>query len=281
MKTSISIFTLLTICSPTMAHTGPRFWIGNVDGRITTYTSDDDHNPTVYTPCRIFGTELTNLAGIYTVQFPGYEVRKDGGNVSPGTTFGFNLTGSALYFDEITETFVTVEEMFGPPEPGPVPQIAISQGANIRSTNGGPVNGFNFFTFNSIGDHSHLSYTLLGDGVTASDGPSGVYAISLELTSTSLTTSDIYWLLIGKDVAQNDPLFQLAVEVAQDAFLGADVAGDIDDDSDVDEDDVAAFIAVLLDAPFNSEHINRCDLNEDSAEDGRDVQPFVEAYQGL
>src|SRR5215470_590905 len=111
----------LSSAAPVQAHEGPRIWIGNFNGQIITYTSDNDLNPTIYTPSRIFTADLEAVLGIYTTDFPGYEVRQSGGNVAAGTTFGFNITGPLLYFDEATQTFVTTQAEFGPPQPGPVP----------------------------------------------------------------------------------------------------------------------------------------------------------------
>ncbi len=56
--------------------------------------------------------------------------------------------------------------------------------------------------------------------------------------------------------------------------------GDIDGDGDVDDDDLNALVAVLLDTPFNSEHIARADQNGDGASNGRDIQPFIDTFVG-
>jgi len=271
---------LAAFATAALAHEGPRVWIGNEAGRVTTYTSDIDIDPTVYIPSRLFGTDLEPFFGVYTTEFPGYEVRQDGGNVSPGTTFGFNITGPLLYYDAASQTFVTVAEAFGPPLPGPVPQMAITLGASIRATAAGPAAGFNFFSFNVIGDHSHLAYTLLGDGVTASDGPAGVYALSLELTSPALATSQTYYLLIGKDVEQTDDLFAEAWTVALQTLVSDAVPGDLDCSGTRDAADVAAFVQALIDpTAYAAAHPNcnagRADVNQDGTVDGRDVQAMV------
>jgi hypothetical protein len=284
MKRAILLITVLALSAvEASAHEGPRFWIGNVGGKITTFRSDNDLNPTIYWPCRLFTTELELFFNVNTTEFPGYEVRQSGGNVAVGTTFGFNITGPALYFDESSNTFVTTLQEFGLPQPGAVPQLAVSLGANVRATSTGPVSGFDFFTFNSIGDHSHLAYTLLGDGSTASDGPSGIYAISLNLTSTSLTTSETYYLLLGKDVEQGDPLFDLAFDVARHQLIGVGVPGDMDCSGTVGLEDIADFVDAVLSGMNSGSLAPACcslrtaDMNQDQKIDGLDIRQFAAA----
>ncbi|HWL92637.1 MAG TPA: dockerin type I domain-containing protein [Phycisphaerae bacterium] len=63
---------------------------------------------------------------------------------------------------------------------------------------------------------------------------------------------------------------------AIDVWLPTAVAqGDINDDGNVDELDVAALVAVLLGMPQAPEHVARSDFNGDSAVDGRDLELFV------
>lgn len=273
----ITITLATTLCaSVAMAHEGPRIWIGNVEGRITTFGSDNDIAPTVYWPSRLFQTELQQFSTIFTTEFPGFEVKQFGGNVAVGTTFAFDITGPALYFDETNETFVTTTEAFGPPEPGPIPQFAVSLGATVRTTSSGPVAGFDFFTFNGIGDHSHLSYTLLGNGSTASDGPDGVYALSFTLSSTALDTSDIFYLLLGKNVLMTDPLFESAYAVALEELIGAGSLGDMNCDEDVNGIDIDLFLdAVLNPGNFSGCDIHLADTNMDGFVDENDIASFV------
>jgi hypothetical protein len=262
MRTSTFAILVLSTAASVSAHEGPRFWLGSSAGRVVAFTSDNDFDPTQYAPSRLFTAQFEEFFGVFTTVFPGFEVRQTGGNVANGTTFTFNIAGPALYYDEQAQAFVTTAQMFGPPAPGPVPQLAVSLGSNIRSTSTGPVSGFAFFTFNAPGDHSHLAYTLLGDGVTASDGPPGVYALQLNLTAGGLAASDTFYLLIGKDVEYADPLFEAAVARARASLVGmtlsdlpefeACLAGpqsappfgcapfDFDNDGDVDLVDFAA-----------------------------------------
>lgn len=287
MRTTVLACTLFAIAGSTaMAHEGPRIWLGNVNGVITTFHSDDDFGPSEYWPCRLFTTDMEPFFGIYTTEFPGYEVRQDGGDVTPNTTFGFNITEPALYFDEASETFVTTGLEFGPPEPGPIPQIAISLNSSIRQTGAGAVAGFNFFTFFSIGDHAHLAYTLLGNGATAGDGPSGVYAISMEITSPTLATSEPLYLLLGKDVEQGDPLFELAREIARETLISHGVPGDMDCDGDVTPADTEDFVQAILTADDGTTTAACCslrtaDMNEDSHLDAIDIELFTAACLGM
>lgn len=56
--------------------------------------------------------------------------------------------------------------------------------------------------------------------------------------------------------------------------------GDIDGDGDVDFDDLAAFVAVLVDAPMAPEHVGRSDLDHSGSADGLDTQIFVDVILG-
>lgn len=281
----VAAIVLSALAAPIRAHEGPRIWIGNEGGIIVTYASDNDIEPNAYTPSRIFATELNEFFGIFTAEFPGFEIRQDGGGVAIGTTFGFNITGPLLYYDSLLQEYLTVAEEFDPPQPGPVPQMAVSLGASIRTTGSGSVTGFPFFTFNGIGDHSHLSYTLLGDGVSAVDGPSGVYALPMNLTGVALMTSETYYLLIGKDVSQSDALFLEALEVARNTLVPSLVAGDMNCDQVLDMDDIPHFVQALIDPDgYDAMHVgcdrSRGDLNGDEFVDGMDIQALVELLAG-
>lgn len=62
-------------------------------------------------------------------------------------------------------------------------------------------------------------------------------------------------------------------------FIGGNplIPGDIDGDGDVEMDDCAILIAVLLGTDTNFDHLARSDLNGDGAANGLDVQSFVDA----
>ncbi len=54
--------------------------------------------------------------------------------------------------------------------------------------------------------------------------------------------------------------------------------GDINDDGAVDDLDVEAFVAVLIDQPLDPSHVERSDLTADQLADARDIPPFVDFY---
>lgn len=274
-----TILLVLALTSPVVAHPGPRVWLDTVGGKIKTYTSDNDLSPTVYTASRIFTTDMEDLGGgVFSTDFPGYEVRRTGGSVAAGTTFGFNLVGPALYYDAANNRFVALQTMFG--QPGPVPQIAISLNDSFVISGAGPQAGFSFFTFNQIGDHAHMSYTFLGDGQTASDGPAGVYVLQMNLTTAGFPNSDTFYLLVGKSTEQDDPEFLAAIAAAQATLLNP---GDMDCSGSLTLSDVAPFAQALIDPTgYGAAHpgcnIFQADLNRDGRVDGLDVQPLMRAF---
>ena len=225
------------LASAASAHEGPRIWLGIDRGSVTTFGSDNDLDPTVYTPQRVFHSEFESLFGIQTTEFPGFEVRQFGGNVPSDTTFAFDLAGPALYYDQSSDAFVSVAAQFG----ATAPQLALSLGADLLVTGSGPIEGFDFFTFYEIGDHSHLSFTLLGDGVSPINGPEGVYAISLTFSAASFGGSLPIFLLIGNGVEHDDPLFESAIAAAD--RLVVDCVGDLNGDQTVDLTDLATLLA--------------------------------------
>lgn len=54
--------------------------------------------------------------------------------------------------------------------------------------------------------------------------------------------------------------------------------GDVNNDGNVDELDIAAFVAVLLGQPLDPSHVERSDFTSDGAADGRDLPLFVQYY---
>src|SRR5262245_51992724 len=88
-KTSITLAAVvLAANSPNLfAHPGPRVWIGSNNGTLATFIGDNDTNPTMYTPNRVFigGVDEDTLqangqldeypvpgTGIYATEFPAY-----------------------------------------------------------------------------------------------------------------------------------------------------------------------------------------------------------------
>lgn len=182
------------------AHEGPRVWIGNVADRITTFTSDNDLEPTTYTPSRVFETTLVPFFGSYFTDFPGYEVRQDGGGVPTDNIFGFDLAGPVLVLDSPGNRLRESADAF----PAPAPQLAITLGGQTRITSAGVQNGFDFFNYTGTGDHSHMGYTLLGNGASAGGGPDGVFVVPFLLEGSPMTRSDWYFLVFGKNAVAAD-----------------------------------------------------------------------------
>ncbi|MCK6455614.1 MAG: hypothetical protein L6Q92_03675 [Phycisphaerae bacterium] len=58
------------------------------------------------------------------------------------------------------------------------------------------------------------------------------------------------------------------------------VPGDIDGDGDVDANDWALFVGVLVGTETNPDYVMRSDLNDDEAPNGLDIRPFVAALIG-
>lgn len=213
-----------------LAHEGPRVWIGNVGGAVTTYTSDNDLGPTSYAPSRLFPGQLTETSlNRWTTEFPGYEVKTIAGNVRPDTVFGFNIPGPLLAYDGAAKRFRPTADLF----PAPAPQMQVSLGAPARRTGTGPADGFDFFTFGELGDHEHLLYSLLGNGSSISNGPDAIYALPLRLTGKppdSLAppgTSETYYLVLGKNVASSSDTFQEAMTVAGQTLVPEPAGGAI------------------------------------------------------
>jgi len=156
MRHGTTLLALLVLAPVAAAHPGPRVWIGNDDGVIATYTSDNDLSPTHYSPSRLFtGTLDEFLPGtnVFTTDVPGYEVKTVDGGVSPGTHFSFDIAGPLLAYDPATRLYLTTRQLFG--DPGPAPQMAVSEGNAVAQTGDGPAGGFDFFTFATPGAHAH------------------------------------------------------------------------------------------------------------------------------
>ncbi|HRK30674.1 MAG TPA: hypothetical protein PLD59_06300 [Tepidisphaeraceae bacterium] len=220
-----------------LAHDGPRVWLGNVNSKITTYTSDNDDQPSVYSTARVFIAAFDDLEGTYTTEFPGFELRRDGqSNIASGTIFDFTLAGPLLKLDGPGNRLAPTSALFnGNP---PAPQLSVSLGAAQRTTNSGVLPGFSFFG-SSPGEHAHLSFTLLGDGTTPSGGPDGVYVLPMLLTTSTLSRSDWFFLTL-----QNNNTIAQRVQAVGLAQRMADApTGDANFDHTVNLDDFTALAA--------------------------------------
>jgi hypothetical protein len=201
------------------AHDGPRVWVTAQDGRIVTETSDDDFDPTTYSPAQVFTGELSQFFGTFTTQFPGYESpRDDSGAIGDGTWVGFKIAGPLLTPNANASRLVATTTRFAGELA--IPQLAVTfpdapssqQAAYTRYTSAGVVAGYDFT--NTITEHSHLAYTFLGDGTSATaSGPDGVYVLPMVLTSPSLATSKWFFLTFKKGAT--DLATQQAAGLAQ------------------------------------------------------------------
>lgn len=200
------------------AHPGPRIWLGSDGGRVATYAANSDAAPTVYSATRLFTSVIEHnvVDDIWATEFPGYQVRADGGGVPHGS-FAVAVAGPLLYFDRPTARYRTVAEQFG--SPGPVPQLAISGETDFVTTGAGPVGGFPFFTYAAAGDHAHLTYEMFGNGASSGDGPAGVYALPLTLVGAGLSPSQPFYLLLGDDVPLGSPTFAEAIAAANQTLV--------------------------------------------------------------
>ncbi len=191
------------------AHEGPRIWLGQTDGRITTYTSNDDFDPTNYLQETAFLVDFDNLGpGIWATDFPGFESRRSGNNLTSGTIFSFDLAGPLLYFDSSSSKLQPASQIM----PAPAPRLAISQSSNGLLSGTGFLEGFPHFSYVQQGNHDHLFFTLLGDGTNVSDAPSGIWGIPLRFQSNRLQDSPWVVVLFNKQapVAQFGPAYQAA-----------------------------------------------------------------------
>ena len=219
------------------AHEGPRVWLDQSGGRVITLTSDNDISPTVFAPARAFLGELTPLFGVLTTEFPGYEVKPVAPAVGAGTVFGFRVAGPLLSYDVATDRLRPTVEFL----PAPAPQLAVSFAAEVRMTDRGPVDGFDFFQYFGGGDHAHLSFTLLGDGAspTAPAPPDGTYVLPMITTAGGLAPSDWYFIVLSKSatVVARDRSLALAESMAE------SLPGDANFDRSVNIGDFAVLAA--------------------------------------
>jgi len=243
--TRASIAFALTIAAVSRAHPGPRIWIGVVDGKIVTYAGPyPPSDPSNYEPDIGFAQALADEGDdLWDTDFPGFQ-KVPGGDIPVGTTLSYNIMGPVLWLNSTDPTrcpfFETVYEAFAL-DPS-IPQFAITnEQLQIQYTSTGFVSGDAAFAYNgNDGDHDHLTYTLLGDGVNPGDGSDGIYALQLQLTAPGITPSDTIYLLLGKNVTDED------LESAEDALLNPRIPPDLDCDGDVDLSDFVDLAGCLV-----------------------------------
>ena len=246
----LSLIALLLMTANAYGHDGTRIWIDQSNGQLVTLTSDNDFAPTAYSPSRLFATKFGyDSINPLTTEFPGFEApRGTQHHLNNGTVIGFNIAGPAWFFESNSGHFQTTADAFG--HTG-APQIGIGISfGNTRATADGPVAGVStLLTFTSTAgvsnqNHAHVEFAIMGNGVSPSAAPAGVYALPLELTSSSLQTSETFYLLLGTAgtlTAPGSALFNQAMLAAQTQFIA--MPGDTDGDGDIDDSDLGTSLA--------------------------------------
>lgn len=264
-----------------VGHGGPRIWVNVEDGQVTTWTGAyPPGDPADYEPSLVFTQPLTSDGDdIWYSEFPGYQM-VPGGGIPAGTTFSYNITGPLLWYNAGDENtcpfFEPVADQFGAAPP--VPQMAVmNELFQVSITSTGFVSGDAAFAYHgNPGDHNHLTYLLLGDGVNIGGGPDGIYALPLQLVAPGYTPSETFHLLLGKNAS--------AGELAEAAMLMdmPPASPDLDGDGDVDQADFGLF-QVCLGAEVDGPLPVACrpaDLNGDCVVDDEDVALFVACMSG-
>ncbi len=274
------------IASVAMGHPGPRVWVSVEEGRITTYAGPyPPGDPANYAPSRVFAQALADEGDdAWFTEVPGFQM-VPGGSIPAGTTFHYDIMGPLLWFDPGDAArcpfFEPASAHFATTPP--VPEFAvINELFQIRYTGAGMVSGDPAFAFNgSSGDHNHLSYYLLGDGVNPGGGADGIYALPLRLRAGGFTASETFHLILGKNVSAG------ALAAAADVMANPRVRSDLDCDGDVDGDDFALF-AVCRTGPqlgpvpsgAGREHCPRVDADHDDDVDMSDFGAFQKCISG-
>lgn len=221
-------FALAVGASTAGAHPGPRIWINIDNQQVTTYAGNYPPGlPEDYWRSRIFTQPLVDEGDdIWDNDFPGYQM-VPGGTIPVHTNFSYTIAGSLLWYNAGDAThapkFQTVASHFG----SGAPQFAVTNEL-LQTTYTGVANPATelAYTYNGgDGDHNHLTYTLLGDGTNPVGGPDGIYALPLVFSSPGITTSDEFFLLLGKNVT-TDQLDGAAALGRQTLLLPGDSNGD-------------------------------------------------------
>jgi hypothetical protein len=277
---SIALGAAMILGLPASGHAGPRIWV-NVEGQqVTTWEGAyPPGNPSNYSHSRVFDQPLIADQGVWYTDFPGFQ-QVPGGSIPTNTTFEYDITGPLLYYEPADANhparFRTVARHFdGAPA---TPQFGVTNELfQSKITADGFVQGDPAFAYNGgAGDHNHLTYTLLGDGAIAGDGPDGVYVLQLRLTATGVTPSDPFFLLLGKSA--DDLQFPAAMFAAATLVL----PGDANTDGVVNFADFQA-----LERGFGDTDANWADgdFNADGVVDAADFlllhDHFGERFDGL
>jgi hypothetical protein len=256
------------------AHPGPRIWVSIDGGNVTTYAGPyPPGDPSSYHAALVFSQPLADEGGnVWATDFPGLQ-KVPGGNIPNGKTFNYNIVGPLLWYNPGDAAncphFETVADRFA--NSPPVPEMAVTNELfQTKYTSSGFVAGDAAFAYNGgAGDHNHLTYTLLGDGINPEGGPDGIYALQLQLTQAGATPSATFFLLLGKNASTS------ALTDAMSALPGPRNIADLNCDSVVGLGDLPLFEECMEgpDVPQINECL-RADLDLDEDVDLQDYAAF-------
>ena len=270
----LTVVAFLVAVSSAAAHPGPRIWVNIEDGQVVTNAGPyPPSDPSNYHRSIVFSQPLANEGdGVWYTEFPGYQ-EVPGGSIPVGSMFEYDIVGPLLWYDQDDPGrcpfFVTVSEYFA--DAPPVPQMAITNEVFVTAyTSDGFVDGDLAFAYNGgSGDHNHLDYTLLGDGMTAGGGPDGIYALQLRLRSAGAVPSATFYLILGKNASED------SLQEAMNALPEPPRAGDMDCDGAYDEGDLQAYDDCLAGPGIPPEvQCLRGDIDNDGDVDVKDYAAF-------
>lgn len=208
------------LSSVAQAHYGQRIWVDvSPAGKIITETGPAGdaigytYKATDFTPGRVFTRDMGGLGDLndgiddagndsdgvnYATEFPGFEQTK-----FPSTSFSGvineQFAGEVLFYNAAQQRFDPVSQAFAGQA---IPFFSVSDGVTTGNSPTGSaiVPAGRALT---VGSHFHPERVLQyaggpSDGV---DAYSGVYALPMQLTGNGLTTSDTFYLLLGKNAS--------------------------------------------------------------------------------
>ena len=158
----------------------------------------------------IWTTPLLDIAGSWDNEYPGFTPVKDAlppgvSAIAPGTALGINLIAPLKRWDGSEFNLLPLGET----EEFRAYRTTAPTGTTVTSDSGFSA-GFNFLTVDAtLGQHRHIRYGLLGDGVNPTGGDDGLYLLTLEVTATGLLNSPPVYIIFNKNV---DPVTQSAAE---------------------------------------------------------------------
>jgi hypothetical protein len=220
---------LFAMAPVALGHDGPRIWVGNEQGRLTTLGSDNDFDPAYYRRENVFPAVFSEFSGIYTTEFPGFEVRRDNdflgaGAVGMGTRMGFNVVSQLSEYHpfEQVEDIGAASPTFGSmPKVRPTHReyLLIGSGGGEILAGAGPMGGFDFFDFFGVGDHAHLVFTFVDENRQAARPRAEFYTLRMELTSPQMASSEPFFIVFARDAGVDASRLEAAVQAIRQASV--------------------------------------------------------------